>query len=131
MKGAHEFRRQLESGDLMRYGWGYGIRGAGRRRASDEGRQRKFCGGQRLARWEAKAGSVEQLNSYAEMIGDGGYRCVVEAPAFGVDLLKSFFAVGVVFKEIDALRVARGYFPDFCAFATGHEGEPYIVGCGR
>lgn len=35
MKGAHEFRRQLESGDLMRYGWGYVIRGAGRRRASE------------------------------------------------------------------------------------------------
>ena len=81
--------------------------------------------------WEAEAGGVERLHSYAEMIGDCGYRFVVKTFPLGVDFLKAFFAVGVVFKEIDALRVARGYFPDFCAFATGHEGEPYIVGCGR
>ena len=89
------------------------------------------CGGQRLARRVAEAGGVERLNPYAEVIGDCGYRFVVKTFPLGVDLLKAFFAVGVVFKEIDALRVARGYFPDFCAFATGHEGEPYIVGCGR
>lgn len=35
MKGEHEFSRQIESVDLMRYGLGCGIRGAGRRRASE------------------------------------------------------------------------------------------------
>lgn len=34
MKGAHEFSRQIESVDLMRYDLGCGIRDAGRRRAS-------------------------------------------------------------------------------------------------
>lgn len=80
---------------------------------------------------EAEGRPFGWLRLDAEMIGDGGDGFVVETPAFGVNLLKAFFAEGVVFKEIDSLRVARGYFPDFCAFATGHEGEPYIVGCGR
>ena len=80
---------------------------------------------------EAEGRPFGRLRLDGEVCGDCGYRFVVKTFPLGVDLLKAFFAVGVVFKEIDALRVARGYFPDFCAFATGHEGEPYIVGCGR
>lgn len=54
MKGAHEFRRQLESGDLMRYGWGMW----------NQGRGPEAC----VRRGDGRV----RLELYAEVGGDGG-----------------------------------------------------------